>query len=76
MRVGTLLRTRLQHLRTERSTRAQLETRQLAKFRQLVRFAPRCSPYYARLIAERGIDVLQCTPAEFPVLNKREVILA
>ncbi len=74
MRIGTLLRTRLEHLRNERSTRAQLEARQLAKFRRLVRFAQRRSPYYARLIAERGIDPARCTPQDFPVLGKRDVM--
>ena len=73
MRLGTLLRTRLDHLHNERLTRPQLEARQLAKFRRLVRFAQRRSPYYARVIAERKIDPEHCTPQDFPVLTKRDV---
>jgi hypothetical protein len=74
VRLGTLLRTRLDHLRNERLTRAELEARQLAKFRRLLRFARRRSPYYARVIDERKIDLERCTPRDFPVLTKRDVI--
>ena len=73
MRLGTLLRTRLDHLRNERLSRTQLEARQLTKFRRLVRFVQRRSPYYARVIAERKIDLERCTPRDFPVLTKRDV---
>jgi len=73
VRFGTLLRTRLDHLHNERLSRPQLEARQLAKFRRLVRFAQRHSAHYARLIAERKIDPERCTPQDFPVLTKREV---
>lgn len=54
-------------------TRQELEARQLSKFRRLVRFVRQHSPYYARVIAERGIDPERCTPQDFPVLSKREV---
>ncbi len=73
VRLGTLLRTRLDHLYNERLTRTQLQARQLAKFRRLARFAQRSSPYYARVIAERKIDLEQCIPQDFPVLTKRDV---
>lgn len=42
----------------------------LDKFRRLVRHASRHSPYYARIVDERGIDVGSCRPADFPVLTK------
>jgi len=73
VRLGTLLRTRMDHLYNERLTRPQLEARQLAKFRRFARFAQRRSPYYARLIAERKIELEHCTPGDFPVLTKRDV---
>ena len=51
-------------------TRAELEAQKLGKFRRLVRHAQRHSPYYRRIIAERGIDVATSTPRDFPVLTK------
>jgi phenylacetate-CoA ligase len=51
-------------------TRAEIEASQLAKFRSLVRHVNARSPYYRRIIAERGIDVARCVPGDFPVLTK------
>ena len=59
-----------EHRRAAGMTRAELEAVKLGKFRQLVRHARDHSPYYRRIIAERGIDVAICTPADFPVLTK------
>ncbi len=56
--------------RVAQLTRAELEAAKLAKFRRLVRYAQQRSPYYRRIIAERGIDVATCTPGDFPVLTK------
>lgn len=51
-------------------TRAELEANQLAKFRQLAHHAYERSPYYRKIIAERGIDTARCEPKDFPVLTK------
>jgi phenylacetate-CoA ligase len=51
-------------------SRAELEASQLVKFRELVRHANARSPYYRRIVAERGIDVPRCVPGDFPVLTK------
>ena len=51
-------------------TRAELETRKLVKFRHLVRHVHERSPYYRKIIAERGIDIANCQPRDFPVLTK------
>jgi phenylacetate-coenzyme A ligase PaaK-like adenylate-forming protein len=51
-------------------TRSELEASQLAKFRRLARHVNERSPYYRRIIAERGIDVARCEPKDFPVLTK------
>jgi phenylacetate-coenzyme A ligase PaaK-like adenylate-forming protein len=51
-------------------TRADIEAAQLRKFRALVRHARARSPYYARIIRERGIDPDTCVPRDFPVLSK------
>jgi len=56
--------------RVAQLTRAQLEAEKLAEFRRLVRHAHAHSPYYRRIIAERGIDAASCTPLDFPVLTK------
>jgi phenylacetate-coenzyme A ligase PaaK-like adenylate-forming protein len=51
-------------------TRAELEASQLVKFRRLVAHANARSPYYRKIIAERGIDIARCVPTDFPVLTK------
>jgi len=56
--------------RAAKLTRAELEANQLAKFRRLVRHANDRSPYYRKIIAERGIDIARCEPRDFPVLTK------
>jgi phenylacetate-coenzyme A ligase PaaK-like adenylate-forming protein len=56
--------------RAAKLTRAELEAQKLGKFRRLVRHARDRSPYYRRIIEERGIDVERCQPLDFPVLTK------
>lgn len=51
-------------------TRADLDAIKLKKFRELARHANTHSPYYAKIIRERGLDLDTCTPADFPVLTK------
>ena len=51
-------------------TRANIEAAQLKKFRALARLAEARSPYYARIIRERGIQLDSCVPGDFPVLTK------
>jgi phenylacetate-CoA ligase len=52
------------------SARAAIEAAQSRKFRALVRHAQARSPYYARIIRERGIDLDSCVPRDFPILSK------
>lgn len=52
-------------------SRAELDADKLKRFRELVDFANARSPFYADLIRERGIDIRNCTPADFPVLTKK-----
>ncbi len=66
----TAIRKRREVRRASRLTRAQLEELKLGKFRNLVRHAQQRSPYYRKIIVERGIDVATCRPADFPVLTK------
>lgn len=57
-----------------RMSRERLEAAQLKKFRRLVAFAQRRSPYYKAIIDERGINPATCVPTDFPVLTKNDVI--
>lgn len=54
--------------------RDRLVAKQHAKFRRLVAFAYRNSPYYARLIRKRHIDPATCLPQDFPILTKNELL--
>jgi phenylacetate-coenzyme A ligase PaaK-like adenylate-forming protein len=56
--------------RTRNMSRAQFEAIKLTKFHRLVRHANERSPYYRKIIAERGIDVARCQPLDFPLLTK------
>jgi len=69
-----LLRALWQYSRKSQVTRAQLEAKQTRKFRRLVYFVRARSPYYRSVIDEHGIDPDTCSPADFPVLTKNEVI--
>lgn len=68
------LRALWEHWRNLRITRGQLEAAQLKKFRRLVSFARQHSPYYRKIIEQRGIDPLTCVPTDFPMLTKEDVI--
>jgi phenylacetate-coenzyme A ligase PaaK-like adenylate-forming protein len=55
-------------------SRAELEAVKLEKFRRLVAHCRAHSPYYARIISERNIDVANAVPADFPPLTKNELM--
>lgn len=59
---------------TMRLSREQLEAQQLRKFRRFVGYVQKRSPYYRKIIEERGIVPATCVPADFPVLTKRDVM--
>lgn len=56
------------------TSRAEIEAAKLQKFRTLVRHAGGHAPYYGNIIRERGLDVETCTPADFPVLTKAQLM--
>jgi len=64
------LRKRNEYRRVAAMSRDEFETFKLGKFRRLVRHANTHSPYYRRLIADRGLDLDRCVPTDFPVLTK------
>ncbi len=70
----SLLGARLLAIANQRSSRGQFERRRMRRFRRFVSYVYERSPYYRRLILERKIDLVQCVPADFPILTKNEVL--
>jgi len=60
--------------RNERLPRERLEQRNLARFRKLVGFVARRSPFYADVIREHRVNVATARPDDFPVLAKETLI--
>ena len=60
--------------RAESLSREQFEGLKLEKFRRLAVHAADRSPYYARIVRERGIVPARCAPGDFPVLTKPELM--
>lgn len=60
--------------RNERLPRERLLQRNLERFRGLVGFVARRSPFYRDVIRERGIDPATARPEDFPVLTKETLI--
>ncbi len=63
-----------EHRRNMRISREKLEAKQQKKFRKLVISAYERSDYYRELMDEYDIDPGTCTPTDFPVLTKEDVI--
>ena len=57
-----------------RLTREAFEQRQLKRFRNFAAYAMAHSPYYGRIMRKEGIDPSSCTPQQFPVLTKGDVL--
>lgn len=71
MNILLLLLKHLEFRRNERGTPKEFSERRLRKFRRFVGFVNSRSPYYERIIRERGIDIKTCVPESFPVLTKQ-----
>ena len=56
--------------RVAKWSRAELEADHAQRFRELVLFAARRSPYFADVISSRGLDPGKCDLADFPELTK------
>jgi phenylacetate-CoA ligase len=69
-----MLLKRFEYWRNEKLSRTELEAKQLRKFRGLVAFANRHSPYYADIIKTRSIDIQICEPEDFPILTKSDLM--
>ena len=72
--IPLLLLKYLELRRNARLTPQELSKRRLIKFRRFVGFINKRSPYYARIIRQRGIDVSSCVPEDFPILTKQTLM--
>src|SRR5579862_1346328 len=52
----------------------QIKKMQQKKFRKLVMFVAKHSPYYQKVVKENNIDIENCKPEDFPILTKETVI--
>lgn len=66
----TLIRKKIEIRRNTRLSRVELEASKLKKFRKLVKYINKHSPYYSNIIRERKINVRSCVPEDFPVIDK------
>ena len=69
-----MLLKRWEFWRNQKLSRPALQALQLRKFRRLAAFLKERSPYYADIIRARSIDVATCTPQDFPVLAKSDLM--
>jgi phenylacetate-CoA ligase len=73
--LNELIARKLDELSTNKSLdRKGLEQQQARKFLRLVDHVQQRSPFYRALINNRRIDIRTCTPSDFPVLTKGELL--
>ena len=65
MNLWVLLATHIQHVRNTRRSPEDIKARQLRKFRRLIAYAQKRSPYYRELISARGIDIKTCVKPNY-----------
>lgn len=70
----TFLRAVIDSLINQRLSRKSLEEKNLRKFRKLVAFAKKHSPFYSKIIDKNSININNCIPEDFPVLTKHDVM--
>jgi phenylacetate-coenzyme A ligase PaaK-like adenylate-forming protein len=54
--------------------RSMLEKRKLRKFRRLVAYLHKKSPYYQDIIRNHHIDIKNCKPEDFPIMTKASLM--
>jgi phenylacetate-CoA ligase len=72
--VVEFMKARLLCRSNQRLSRSAFEQRRLGRFRDFATFVRSNSPYYGRIMEERNIDPARCTPDQFPVLTKTDLI--
>lgn len=74
MNLFILLKKRLEIVNNRKLSPEAIRRIQLKKFRKLVSTIILKSSYYRNVITKKGIDPTHCSPDDFPVLTKRDVI--
>jgi phenylacetate-CoA ligase len=74
MNTAVFLLKYLELLRNAHRSPQEVADRRLRNFRRFARYVNERSPYYSRVIRERGIDIGSCDPRHFPVLTKRTLM--
>lgn len=74
MNIFILLKKRFEYLNSRKLSFEEIRIRQLKKFRKFVSTIRLKSPYYQKIIANQGIDPHRCSPDDFPILTKRDVV--
>jgi phenylacetate-coenzyme A ligase PaaK-like adenylate-forming protein len=67
-------KTFLENKRILRLSHAQVVERQRQRFRRLIDFIAKRSPYYQEIIETHKIDIQQCQLTDFPILQKSDVL--
>lgn len=74
MNILTMLKAMVEFSRSRKLSSEEIRQMQLKKFRSLVSAIALKSPYYRKIIANKGLDPQKCSPDDFPVLTKQDVI--
>jgi phenylacetate-coenzyme A ligase PaaK-like adenylate-forming protein len=74
MNIVTLLKTKIEFFKSSKLCSEEIRQMQLRKFRQLVAAITVKSPYYKKIINKHGINPKRCSPDDFPILDKENVI--
>ncbi|PIN90350.1 hypothetical protein COU57_03710 [Candidatus Pacearchaeota archaeon CG10_big_fil_rev_8_21_14_0_10_32_14] len=70
----SLIKNALELYYNSKLTKEKLDAKKLKKFRKLIKYIEKKSPYYSKIIKDNKIDVKICTPSDFPILTKEEYI--
>ena len=74
MHIITLLKTKIRHLRDKRQYKETIKKRNLHRFIKFVLAIKERSPFYNQIIRKYRIDPYSCSPHDFPVMTKLDVI--
>lgn len=69
-----ILKTMVRHASNRGLSRAEFEKRRLDRFRRFAAYIGQYSPYYRRIMRERGIDPVNSSPEQFPILTKSDLM--
>jgi phenylacetate-CoA ligase len=70
----TLMGKRFEHSLNSKRSAETIKERNINKFRKLVAHAQKHSEFYSAIIKENNIDPDNCTPSQFPILTKSDLM--